>query len=161
PRAKLCALRRLIKWLKPEVLHSFSFYLNIAAHWSTRGTQTIAMGSMRSALDLDQKVNGRLLGKLSACWPRTQVYNSFEAANYKSKSRSLFLPKRVFVVPNGVDLQGFRPMTPPAVDPARILAVGSLVPVKRWDRLLLAIAELKRRRLDFLVELAGDGPLRR
>src|SRR5262249_22762843 len=55
PRAKLCALRRLIKWLKPEVLHSFSFYLNIAAHWSTRGTQTIAMGSMRSALDLDQK----------------------------------------------------------------------------------------------------------
>ena len=33
--------------------------------------------------------------------------------------------------------------------------------MKRWDRLLLATAEMKRRKLDFSVELAGDGPLRR
>jgi len=33
--------------------------------------------------------------------------------------------------------------------------------VKRWDRLLSATAELKRRKLDFSVEFAGDGPLRK
>ena len=160
PIAKLGALRRLIKQLKAEVVHSFSFYLNVAAHWSTRGTPAVALGSMRSALHLDKRVNGWLLGKLSARWPRTQIYNSFQAANHRSCSKSVFLPERVFVVPNSVDLQHFRLMTPPAIGPARILAVGSLVRVKRWDRLLLAIAELKRRRLDFFLEVAGDGPLR-
>src|SRR5215813_2269852 len=90
PIAKLGALRRLIKQLKPEVVHSFSFYLNVAAHWSARGTQAVALGSVRSALYLDKKVSGWLLGKLSARWPRTQIYNSFEALNYKSSSRSLF-----------------------------------------------------------------------
>jgi glycosyltransferase involved in cell wall biosynthesis len=158
--AKLSALRRLIKRLKPEVVHSFSFYLNVAAHWSTRGTPAVAVGSMRSALDLDKKVSGWLFGKLSARWPRVQIYNSFQAANYKSCSKSVFLPERVFVVPNAVDLQFFCVMTPPATRSVRILALGSLVPVKRWDRLLSAIAELKRRRLDFSVELVGDGPLR-
>jgi glycosyltransferase involved in cell wall biosynthesis len=159
PAAKLGALRRLIRQLKPEVLHSFSFYLNVAAHWGASGTQAIALGSMRSALHLDKRVNGWLLGKLSARWPRTQVYNSFEAANYKSTSRSLFLPERVFVVPNGVDLRYFRVVPLATPGPAHILAVGSLVQVKRWDRLLWATAQLKRRRLDCSVELVGDGPL--
>jgi glycosyltransferase involved in cell wall biosynthesis len=157
--AKLAALRRLVKQLKPEIVHSFSFYLNFAAYWGVRGTDAVALGSMRSALHLDKRVNGWLLGKLSARWPRTQIYNSFEAANYKSNSRSLFLPKRVLVVPNGVDLQYFNVVPVLVTTPIRILAVGSLVPVKRWDRLLLATAELKRRRLDFSVELVGDGPL--
>ena len=161
PHGKLSALRSLIKQLRPEVLHSFSFYLNVVAYWSTRGTQTIALGSMRSALHLDKRVSGWLLGKLSARWPHNQIYNSSEAAKYKSCSKSLFLPKRVFVVPNGVDLQYFRPITSPAIEPVRILAIGSLVQIKRWDRLLLATAELKRRSLEFSVELAGDGPLRR
>src|SRR5258705_7509139 len=76
PLAKLAALRSLIQQVKAEVVHSFSFYLNFAAHWSTRGTQAIALGSMRSALRLDKRINGRLLGKLSARWPRTQIYNS-------------------------------------------------------------------------------------
>jgi glycosyltransferase involved in cell wall biosynthesis len=158
-RAKLSALRRLIKQLKPEVMHSFSFYLNVAAHWSTRGTQAISIGSMRSALHLDKSVNGWLLGKLSARWPRIQIYNSWKAAKDKSRSKSLFLPERVFVVQNGVDLQRFCVTPLLTTKPVRILAVGSLVLVKRWDRLLWATAELRRRKLDFSVELVGDGPL--
>jgi glycosyltransferase involved in cell wall biosynthesis len=37
--------------------------------------------------------------------------------------------------------------------------VGSLLPIKRWDRLLRAALALKKRGLDFLVRIAGDGPL--
>ena len=159
PIAKLGALQHLVRGLDAEVVHSFSFYLNVAAEWSTRGTRTIAVGSMRSALYLDKKVNGWLLGKLSARWPHTQIYNSTEAAKDESNSRSLFLPQRVFVVRNGVDLQYFHAVPLPTSGPTRIVAVGSLVPVKRWDRLLLAGTELKRRKLNFSVELIGDGPL--
>jgi glycosyltransferase involved in cell wall biosynthesis len=158
--AKLRALRRLTKELKPEVVHSFSFYLNIAAHWTTGGTPAVAVGSMRSALYLDKKVSGWLLGNVSARWPRTQIYNSSEAAKSRYCSRSLFLPKQVLVVPNGIDLHHFRVLPLPINTPVRILAVGSLISVKRWDRILSVAAELRRRKLDFVVEVVGDGPLR-
>jgi glycosyltransferase involved in cell wall biosynthesis len=39
--------------------------------------------------------------------------------------------------------------------------VGSLLPVKRWDRLLFAVLALKQRGFDFLVRIVGDGPLLR
>jgi glycosyltransferase involved in cell wall biosynthesis len=159
--AKLRAMRCLIEQLQVEIVHSFTFYLNIAAYWSVRGTQAIALGSMRSSLEMDKKVSGWLLGKLSARWPDYQIYNSYEAVKHQSRSRSLFLPKRVFVVQNGVDLQYFSVMRrQPTIKPVRIVAVGSLVSVKRWDRLLSAAAELKGRKLDFSVEIAGGGPLR-
>jgi len=158
--AKLRAMRCLVEQLQVEIVHSFTFYLNIAADLSTRGTQAIALGSMRSALEMDKKVSGWLLGKLSARWPHYQIYNSYEAAKYKSRSTSLFLPKRVFVVQNGIDLQYFSLTRQQTIKPVRIVAIGSLVSVKRWDRLLSATAALKGRKLDFSVEIAGDGPLR-
>jgi glycosyltransferase involved in cell wall biosynthesis len=40
-----------------------------------------------------------------------------------------------------------------------ILGVGSLFPVKRWDRLTLAALALKQRGLDFHIRVVGDGPL--
>jgi glycosyltransferase involved in cell wall biosynthesis len=44
---------------------------------------------------------------------------------------------------------------------ASILGVGSLLSIKRWDRLLKAVLALKRRGCEFMVQIAGDGPLRR
>jgi len=160
PIAKLRALRNLVKELKPEVLHSFSFYLNVTAAWSTLGTEAIAIGSMRSALDADKLDSGCLLGNISARWPRVQIYNSFEAAKCYAHSRTIFSPKKIFVVQNGLDLDAFRPSPLPEGGPIHIAAVGALTPVKRWDRLLIATAELKRRKLGIFVGIAGDGPLR-
>ena len=157
--AKLMNLRRLVKRLAPEIVHSFSFYLNVAAQWSVRGTRAIAFGSVRSALDLDKQVNGWLVGKLSARWPRTQIYNSYEAARCADSSSGPFVPGRRIVVQNGVDLDGFRGVPLEPRQRPRVVGVGSLVPVKRWDRLLNAAAELKRRGLDCSVQIAGDGPL--
>jgi len=160
PSAKLMNLRRLVRRLSPEIVHSFSFYLNVAVHWSVRGTPAIALGSMRSALYLDKQVNGWLLGKVSARWPRMQIYNSYEAARCADSSNTPFVPGRRIVVQNGVDLRDFR-FTPLALrQRAQVLGVGSLVRVKRWDRLLNAVVVLRRRDLDFAVQIAGDGPLR-
>jgi glycosyltransferase involved in cell wall biosynthesis len=43
---------------------------------------------------------------------------------------------------------------------ACVVGVGSLFPVKRWDRLLVATAALQQQGLNFLVRIVGDGPLR-
>jgi glycosyltransferase involved in cell wall biosynthesis len=40
-----------------------------------------------------------------------------------------------------------------------MLGVGSLLQIKRWDRVLTAACNLKKLGLDFVVEIAGSGPL--
>jgi glycosyltransferase involved in cell wall biosynthesis len=135
--AKLREFRRLVREFKPEVVHSYSFYTNFAAHWATRGTQVIALGSIRSDFTYDLKAAGPWLGRLSSCWPRDQICNNFSAAENVRRSRSLFVPRQLYVVRNGLDLQRFRSVPLPTTGRSSILAVGSLLPVKRWDRILV------------------------
>jgi len=82
------------------------------------------------------------------------------AAKNALSSQSLFVPGQLFVVPNGLDLQRFRTVPLSIVGRACIVCIGSLLPVKRWDRLLEAVLVLKQSGFDCLVQIAGDGPLR-
>jgi glycosyltransferase involved in cell wall biosynthesis len=159
--AKLRAFRRLVRQLEPEVIHSYSFYLNVVAHWSVQGTRAVAFGSIRSDFLLDKKSTGRWLGRLNARWPRDQICNSFAAAEGIRRSRSLFVPRQLSVVCNGVDVERFRRVPLATEGRVCILGVGSLLPVKRWDRLLGAALELRRREVDCFIRIAGNGPLRR
>src|SRR5213594_2232662 len=56
PVAKLMAFRRLVLQMKPQVVHSYSFYTNFAAWWATLGTNAIPIGAVRS--DFDWAKNG-------------------------------------------------------------------------------------------------------
>lgn len=157
---KLKALRRLVTQLEPEVLQSFSFYLNIVAHWGVQNTRTVAVGSVRGDFIEDAKSMGWWLCRASARWPRCQIYNSFRAVKNIRRSHCFFIPKQLSVVHNGIDLQRFR-MTPvPMTARTYILGVGSLLAIKRWDRLLSASQILKQNGYDFLIRIVGDGPLR-
>jgi glycosyltransferase involved in cell wall biosynthesis len=142
------------------VIHSYSPYTNFAAWWATLGTKIIAAGALQSEFSEMMKETGPWLGRLSARWPRTQIFNSVAAAEHVRRSKGLFVPRRLYVVRNGVDLQHFRDAPLSTTGQACILSVGSLLPVKRWDRLLGAVLSLKRQGFDFLARLVGDGPLR-
>jgi glycosyltransferase involved in cell wall biosynthesis len=159
--AKLEAFRCLAGRLEPEVIHSYSFYTNFAAHWGSRGTAAIAIGSVRSDFLWDKRETGRLLGRLSARFPKHQVCNSRSAADSVRKSRSLFAPRHVSVVRNGVDMNCFRNIPAPANGAPRILGVGSLRQVKRWDRLVSAFAELRQKGFSCTLEIAGAGTLQK
>src|SRR5262249_40036448 len=139
--------------------HSYSFYTNFAAWWAAIGMNSIAIGSGRSDFIGEKRRCGFFLGRLSARWPLTQIYNNFAGAESARNSHTLFAPKKVFVVRNGLDLAQFQriPLTDGEV---RILGVGSLLQVKRWDRLLRAASVLKNMGLDFVVDIAGGGPMR-
>jgi glycosyltransferase involved in cell wall biosynthesis len=156
---KLRALRQLVVERRPEVVHSYSFYTNFAAWAATLGTDAIPVGAVQSDFIKDKEWSGPWLGRLSARWPEGQICNSFAAADNVSRSRSPFAPKLSFVVRNGLDLGLFSGRPLPPDGPVRILGIGSLLPVKRWDRLLNAAYELKRRGLRCLVQILGAGPL--
>jgi glycosyltransferase involved in cell wall biosynthesis len=157
---KLKAFRALLRQLNPELVHSYSFFTNFAAQWAAWGTRTIPIGSVRSDFLWAKKESGLLLGRLSARWPRVQIYNSHNAAKHAQESKCVFRPKKIFVVPNGLDVKRFAGMAETIPDESIILGVGSLYPVKRWDRLLNAAAEIKRKGMKYKIIIAGDGPLR-
>jgi glycosyltransferase involved in cell wall biosynthesis len=157
---RLNAFRRLIRQLRPELLHSYSFYTNFPAWWAVLGTQTVAIGALRSDFPRTVKKRGPLFGRLSARWPRSQIFNSRASAERAQGSKGLFVPRQLYIVRNGVDLQQFRAVPLSTAGRACVLGVGSLSAVKRWDRLLRAVVPLNRRGLDFQVRIVGDGPLR-
>src|SRR5256714_947057 len=62
---------------------------------------------------------------------------------------------------NGIDLERFpAPRSCNGDRIPRIVSVGRLVPFKGFDNLIDACAELARRRIDFVCDIIGDGPLR-
>jgi glycosyltransferase involved in cell wall biosynthesis len=93
--------------------------------------------------------------------PKAQVFNSLSSAENARRSKGFFVPAQLSVVRNGLDLEQFNYVPLPPDGQVNILGIGSLLSVKRWDRLLIAAAELKRRGLCYRVRIVGEGPLRR
>ena len=157
---KLRAFRRIVRELDPEVVHSYAFYTNFAAHWGAFGTNAIAVGSVRNAFQWSKEDSGALVGRLSARWPRHQICNSVAAAESGRKCGSVFAARQFDVVRNGLDLERFQPSACADDGPAQILGVGYLLPAKRWERLLRAARYLKAKGVDYQVRIVGGGPLR-
>jgi glycosyltransferase involved in cell wall biosynthesis len=158
--SKMRVFRQFVRHWRPKVIHSYSFHTNIAASWAAAGTKAITMGSVRSDFFLAKNSCGPVLWRLSARWPRSQIFNSFAAAENARSTRRLFTPGRLFVVHNGLSLQHYQTSLLPQEGPVCIAGVGSLFPGKRWDRLLLAGLELKKRGYVCIIRIAGNGPLR-
>jgi glycosyltransferase involved in cell wall biosynthesis len=158
PVEKLRIFSILVKKIGPQVVHSYSFYTNFAAWCATRGTDAIAIGSIRQDFTTERRMAGMILGRLSARWPASQISNSLAAEETAAQSK-WFHPRHLTVVRNGLDFSRF-PFHPCPENSSAILAVGRLFSEKRWDRLLRVVATMKKRGLQFSVSLAGEGPLR-
>ncbi len=153
---KLQRIRSLLRKMGAEVVHSYSFFTNFAAFWAALGRNVVPIGSVRSNFTFDKREAGLILGPLSARVPRYQIINSYTAAENVRKSSSL----KVFVVRNAVDLETFNGGPASTQGQFKIVGVGSLLPVKRWDRLIYAARKLRERGLDFSIRIVGDGPMK-
>lgn len=70
-----------------------------------------------------------------------------------------FASERIEVVPNGVDVASIQ-QVPPANEPADLICVGRLLPHKRVDLAIEALAILRRVRPAATLTIVGDGPER-
>lgn len=160
-RAKLREFRRLVRQVRPEVLHSYSFYTNLAAYWAAWASKTVPLGSVRSDFLGDKKESGPWLGRLSARWPRHQIFNSVYASRQAARVGGLFIPKTMHVVRNGIGLDSFRCSPVQTPELPLLLGVGTLIETKRWDRLIKLAARLKKEGHHFKLKIVGAGLLRR
>jgi glycosyltransferase involved in cell wall biosynthesis len=158
--AKLRRFRRLVRRVQPELIHSYSSWTNFAAYWGSLAAHAAAIGSIRADYTYERNRLGRVLGAVSSYFPAHQIFNSFAAAEKARRSRDAFKPRHIHVVRNGLRLECFPLMPFPVAPRPTILGVGSLYPVKRWDRILMAAQQLKASGIDFLLRIAGDGPLK-
>jgi glycosyltransferase involved in cell wall biosynthesis len=156
--SKLRWLRRLVKGLEPEVVHSYSFFTNFAVWWATLGSKAIPVGSIRNNFLIERRLYGTVLGRLSARLPVVQLCNSVAAKIIVERVSGPFKPSRLHVVRNRLDIDLFR-HDPSLPSKPTLLAIGTLDQRKRWDRLLKVTALAAARDLKFSVRLAGDGPL--
>jgi glycosyltransferase involved in cell wall biosynthesis len=161
PLHKLQAFRALARQVRPEVIHSYSFHTNFAVYYAARGSRALAIGSLRSAFAFAKSDGGVIRGALNARWPSCLIANSVAAAETARRYSGSFAPRQVFVVRNGLDLNRFSYANERPGIGNYVAAVGSLFPVKRWDRLLRAVQRTKNfSAADKCFRIAGEGPLR-
>ncbi|MDH4370059.1 MAG: glycosyltransferase family 4 protein [Nitrospira sp.] len=161
PIAKLRALRKMARALAPEVVHSYVFFTNFAADCAARGTGALAIGSLRSDVARSIRSGGKVRGILNSRWPNCHISNSAVCAENARRYSSFFVPKRHIIVRNGLDLTSFRSFDSWVEGNAYVASVGSLLVVKRWDRLVKAVQKVVSLGIkNEHFRLAGDGPLR-
>jgi glycosyltransferase involved in cell wall biosynthesis len=160
PLSKLRTLRALARMVEPEVIHSYGFPTNFAAYYAARRSRALAIGSLRSDFAFAKSDGGTIRGALNARWPSCLIANSATAAETARRDSGLFAPRKVFVVRNALDLNRFSYANERPGIGTYVAAVGSLFPVKRWDRLLKAVQKVKSLGVgDVCFRIAGEGPL--
>ena len=120
----------------------------------------MALGSVRQEFAEARKESGPILGRLSARWPRYQISNSAFVAEAIRSANGPWSPLHIRVVRNGIDLERFAYSNWSASGKPSIVGVGSLLPLKRWDRILRVVRQVRSQGIDCSLTIAGEGPER-
>lgn len=155
---RVCRLIREFRRFRPHVVHSGHAYANLYAGVAGRATGALVIGSLRGSYAGSRREYGMTCTLLFRL-PHALVTNSVRTYTDLLRNRAVTC-ERVYLLPNGVEL----PQRPAerrvraAGAEVRALFVGRLVPGKRLERFLAALA--MARRLDQRIRgiVAGDGP---
>lgn len=160
--SRLMRLQRIIRELQrdpPLVLQSQHFYANIYAVAAARFLGLHEVGAVRSDGIAELGANQGILGRLSLMTPRIIAANSRTAI--KNAVTLGARGERLFYLPNVVDTALFTPQPRISNDGIRVITVGHMAPVKRFDRFIRVLAEVRNRAsVPVRGTIVGDGPLR-
>lgn len=162
PMQRLIQLIKLLRQQPPDILQSAHFYTNLYVGLACRMLRLTGIGSLRNDTYYEIKNNGRW-GPWLLRLPPVLIANS-EAAR-RNAVASGRKETDISVLPNVIDLDQFdRQAEEPASEDFHSLpvvaATGRLVPAKRFDLFLEALAEAKRQGAALRGLIIGDGPER-
>ncbi len=155
---KLFASIRLIKKIKPQIIQSMHFYVNVylsIIKFLFPKAKTI--GGLRNDLYKEMAVHGKLMAWLGLHGPQYMIANSLGA--YQSALQEGFNKNKVFYLQNVVDTNVFIPKKEnKGPHKIKLLAIGRLEKQKRFDRLFNILSQIKNPSFD--LTLVGDGTLK-
>ena len=159
PIFKLASLFYVIYKNKPKIVYSYAFYTNILVYIATIFLRVVPIGSIRSNYKTSIKYSGSFIGYLCFRYPRLQISNNYCVVEELSTSPAFWKPKNIYVISNGVDTKLFNFHKFPEKDCIfRIVGIGSLLTVKRWDLLLEVANNLVNDQYKFELDIYGEGP---
>ena len=143
---------------RPDIIH---------AHVYSAGVPAVILGKIyKISVVITEHWTGfhrHLLGKIDKLKARFAM-NSADillpvSQNLKESIESYGIKNRFKVIPNVINTEIFYPSTSQHRDEKkRILLVASLSTIKGIPYLLQALAQLKEKRKDFVLDIVGDGP---
>lgn len=136
-----------------DVIHSF--WLTEAAFIGDLVAKKLGIRHIASALGQDIKPSNKYLKRLKSS---NSIFacQTDEANHALEKVLSKASFKR-FVF--GIQPEHFKPRKEESIRDIDLLAVGSLIPIKRYDRFLRVVSSLRHRFPEIKAVLVGDGPL--
>jgi glycosyltransferase involved in cell wall biosynthesis len=150
---RLLAITRALRDEPADVVQAAHLYVNLYAACAGRWAGCRDVGAIRGDA-VHGTASHRLFGRPSLTWPRALAVNS--RAAMENAARRGVPRARMHLLPNVVDTDRFRPRADERGGPVTLLAVGRLVPSKRFDRFLALLARLR----GVKGLLVGDGPER-
>jgi glycosyltransferase involved in cell wall biosynthesis len=153
--------RGLVRELRPDVLHANGTRAMFYAGVGARATGVPAIWHLR-IVDPDPLFDAILVRLANTCIATS------EAARQRLSRWPAAMTNTV-VVPNGLDLENFRPTTDRSIvrrhlglvdDDLAVIATGRLVDFKRFDILIDALAHVRNATPGIKCIIVGDGPER-
>lgn len=155
---RVLELRQLVGRLRPEVLHSWSFYTGLFAWAAMLGRRGLVVSNIRSDYATERKRVGPLLGTLAAVLPQALLANNRVACEATQQS-TWPKPRNVAFLPNAVDLNAFDPQPPSPSERLEIIGIGRLSAEKNWAMALRAVNQLNQDGFtQWRLSLVGSGP---
>lgn len=157
---RILAFRRAVRTYQPDIIHSYSSYLNPVAYIATIFSKTMSVGSMRSSIaNTFREHRSPLHIRLSLMIPRHQIFNSQNALSELKRFLPVLRPE-VAVIPNGIDVNLFQPSDSASARSYDVVSVGTMREAKNWHILTECTKLLKQWKSNIQVAIAGDGRLR-
>lgn len=165
PAARTLAIARALAPVRPHIVQATHFYTNLYASLVAPLCGALGVGTARSDIVHEMRANGRW-GRWLLGMPGALIVNSHAAR--RNAIAAGIDDAAIAVLPNVIDLREFDSLARResiadsllAANGVIVAAAGSLVPVKRFDRFIRAIALARARGSSIRGVIVGDGPLR-
>ncbi len=165
PPLRLVAFVAALAGFRPHIIQSTHFFANLYAAFAARLYRAVGIGSVRNDVVHELEANG-VWGPWLLRRPAGLIANSYAAA--RTLAELGIAQSAVRVVPNVIDLARFTSQLESNDVAARdrprtgvvVIGVARLVPQKRLDRFLAALALARRTAPTIRGVLVGDGPER-
>lgn len=158
---RIARIVELVRAFRPHFIQATHFFSSFYAGIAGRLTRTPSIGAIRSDATMDTRNVGRV-GPWLLRLPTVMLANSFNARENALKMG--LTPDQVLVLHNVIDIAAFdRQFTataPLVLDSGRvrIVMVGRLVPIKRMERFIQALADARKQNPAIEGVIVGAGP---
>jgi glycosyltransferase involved in cell wall biosynthesis len=163
PPLRAAAFTSALRGFRPHIIHAGHFFTNLYVSLAAKALGAVAIGTVRSDAVHELATHGGW-GRWLLRVPPDLLVNSWQA-RHNIESMGL-AAERVHVLPNVLDVAAFDARASTAQPAARlpgepcVAAVGRLVPAKRFDYFLRALALARRRVAGLRGVVVGEGPER-